>query len=341
MSALAAILVLAAAQAEPIDLRTYRARLAGILESAERRDVDAAATGARDLLARRVRHDGMVLLPDATVLGPMAEAKSPEALRDAARPLRALLAELDGIAVGEAPPPPDGALLERLRQEEELRQLSPGRLATGPTLHAPEIPQSLWDKLDAAWRNVEKLFERIVRWLVRLFFGAAVAGGKAEMSATRVLVGALILTILGILAVVAVIALRRRRRVPAAVATSQAAPMSAEDADPLSRTSSEWERFAAELMKAGRFREAIRAWYHAVLVTLFRAGTLHYRKDRTNWEYAYALPSTVPWRAGFMDATRTFEQEWYGRRNTGVETAEVYQTRALRMLDEVRGGGAG
>ncbi|RPH37203.1 MAG: DUF4129 domain-containing protein, partial [Planctomycetota bacterium] len=110
--------------------------------------------------------------------------------------------------------------------------------------------------------------------------------------------------------------------------------------DPLSRTASEWERFAAELMNAGRSREAIRAWYHAVLVSLFRAGVLHYRKDRTNWEYAYALPSGVPWRAGFVEATRTFEREWYGRRDTPVEMAESYQDQARRMLSQVREGAA-
>src|SRR5207244_431829 len=125
-----------------------------------------------------------------------------------------------------------------------------------------------------------------------------------------------------------------------AEARSEAPALSAKDEDPLSRTASEWERFAAELMSGGRFREAIRAWYHAVLVSLFRIGALHYRKDRTNWEYAYALPSTLRWRSGFVDATRTFEREWYGRRDTPVETAEGYQRHAQAMLAEVRQGAA-
>ena len=62
-------------------------------------------------------------------------------------------------------------------------------------------------------------------------------------------------------------------------------PASQRDADPLSREQDEWEKYAAELAAAGRLREAIRAWYHAVLVGLFRAGLLHHHKGRTNWEY--------------------------------------------------------
>jgi hypothetical protein len=322
---------------EAIDLAQYRARLRGIQEAVDRRDLDAVTSGARDLLKQRVQHDGMVLVPDATVLAPLAEAKTADAARDAGRRLKSLRDELEAIDGGPPPPAPDGALLEKLRQEEQLRQLSPDRSVGGPGLHGREIPRSWLDRLAEFGEWCEKLLQRFLRWLGRLFFGAAKA--NQEMPSTRYLVIGLVALLLGILAIVAFIALRRRRESPAAVATSKAPAMSAQDADPLSRTANEWERFAAELMKSGRFREAIRAWYHAILVSLFRAGTLHYRKDRTNWEYAYALPSTVTWRSGFMDATRTFEQEWYGRRDTAVDTAERYQESAIRMLDTVRGGG--
>jgi hypothetical protein len=91
-------------------------------------------------------------------------------------------------------------------------------------------------------------------------------------------------------------------------------------------------------MGSGRFREAIRAWYHAVLVTLFRSGLLHYRKDRTNWEYAYALGPELPWRPGFVDATRTFEQIWYGRRETPPDAAEAFARDARGILERIQGG---
>jgi hypothetical protein len=338
VSAIAAVLVLVCAQGDSIDLPEYRARLRRIQEAVDRRDLGAVTSGARELLGLRIQHEGMILLPDATVLVPLADAKTADAARDGARRLRELGDALGSVKAVPRPPSTDGALLERLRQEEQLRELSPDRTVGGPGLHAPGIPlpRSFWERLADLWESVEKQLLRVLRWLARLFFGAAAAGPEAP--STRYLVVGLVVLLVATLGVVAFIALRRRREAPAVAATSEAPAMSAQDADPLSRTASEWERFAADLMKSGRFREAIRAWYHALLVSLFRAGTLHYRKDRTNWEYAYALPSTVPWRAGFMDATRTFEQEWYGRRETAADTAEIYQARTIRMLDEVREG---
>lgn len=337
MSAIAALLLLAATQSDSIDLSEYRARLQRIQEAVDRGDLPAARNSARDLQGKRIAHDGMVLLPDATVLGPLEHATTLEAAREAARRLRTLRAELEGVTSGPPPAAPDGALLERLRQEELLRQLTPDKSVTGPTLHRPEVPQSWREKLASWLESFGKLLERFLKWLARLFFGGA--GGQASGAPnTRYLVVGLVLVLVGILSVAAVVALRKRREPAAVVASSQAPAMSAQDADPLSRTANEWERFAAELMKSGRSREAIRAWYHALLVSLFRAGTLHYRKDRTNWEYAYSLPSTVPWRAGFTEATRTFEQEWYGRRDTSAETAEMYQERIAEMLEAVREG---
>jgi hypothetical protein len=340
MNALAALLLLLPAQGETIPLSDYKARLGRIQECIDDGDFAGATEGARGLLRLRVQHDGMVLLPDATVLGPLATANSKETAREAARRLRSLRTELDSVKDGPPPAAPDGVLLERLRQEELQRQLIPDKSVTGPVLHGPEVPKTFWEKLASFWEWLEKIIKRFLGWLTRLFFGAAGAQ-TVGTPGTRYLVIGLILVLVGTLAAVAVIALRKRRDSPAAASSGPAPAMSAEDADPLSRSAGEWERFAAELMKAGRFREAIRAWYHALLVSLFRAGTLHYRKDRTNWEYAYALPSTVPWRAGFVEATRTFEQEWYGRRDTPAETAEMYQSRLLRMIETVRGGYAG
>ena len=147
--------------------------------------------------------------------------------------------------------------------------------------------------------------------------------------------------ILAVLGLAVVLAMRRLRKEPAAeAAVSEAPAMGARDEDPLSRTATEWERFAAELARAGRCREALRAWYHAVLVTLFRAGSLQYRRDRTNWEYAYALPPGVQWRGRFVEATRTFEREWYGRRDTAEETLNGFADEARRLLSAAREGGA-
>lgn len=333
----ALLLVLAAA--DPITAADYRDRLAAIRAAVERKDLDAARRGAAELQSLRVRHETMEFPTDRSVLKPIADAADLPAAQAAAGPLRPMIEALDALG----PPKdaaPDPALLERLREEESARDPSKSGPADGPRLHRPHVPESfrewLLQLLKDLWEAVQRPIQRFLSWIFRAFFGSA--GAVASGAKTTYLVVGLIACILGVVAIVAFVTLRRRAEA-GPVAVSQAPAQSESDADPLSRTSNEWERFALELMKGGRHREAIRAWYHAVLVTVFRAGLLHYRKDRTNWEYAYALGPALPWRAGFVDATRTFEYEWYGRRDTARETSEAFAAACRLILEKLHEGG--
>ena len=334
-----AALLLVLAAADPITAAEYRDRLTAIRAAIERKDLDEARRGAKDLQALRVRHEGMEFPTDRSALAPIADATTLPSAQVASQPLRAMIEALDALPAPKKEAP-DAALLERLREEEAKHDPSKSGPAGGPRLHQPRVPESFaeWLRQAAAdlWEALQRPLRRFWAWLFRIFFGtagAAVSGAK-----TTYLVVGLIACILGVVALIAFVTMRRRvDAVPDAV--SQAPAQSESDEDPLSRTSNEWERFALELMKGGRHREAIRAWYHAVLVTVFRAGLLHYRKDRTNWEYAYALAPTLPWRAGFVDATRTFEYEWYGRRDTPQETSEAFAGNCRRMLEKIHAGG--
>lgn len=333
-----AALLLVLAAADPISVADYRDRLTAIRSALERKDLDEARRGAKDLQSLRVRHDGMEFPTDRGALRPIADATDLPAALEAARPLRAMIEALDALPSPKKEAP-DTVLLERLRAEEETRDPSRSGPAAGPRLHQPRMPESFaeWVRQAAAdlWDAIERPIKRFLGWLFRMFFGTA--GAAVSSAKTNLLVVGLVVLILGAVAIVAFVTLRRRvDAVPDAV--SQAPAQSASDEDPLSRSSNEWERFAQELMKGGRHREAIRAWYHAVLVTVFRAGLLHYRKDRTNWEYAFALTPTLPWRAAFVDATRTFEYEWYGRRDTPQETSEAFAAGCRRMLEKIQEG---
>ena len=139
---------------------------------------------------------------------------------------------------------------------------------------------------------------------------------------------ALVIALAAVLAVLGLLALRRRGA-PAAFPAPAAAPAPpARDDDPLSRRAGEWEVYARELAAAGRCREAVRAWYHAVLVALYQQGALHHRKGRTNWEYVAAVPPEAAWRPAFAALTRRFEREWYGSDRSSARGAR-------------RGGGGG
>jgi hypothetical protein len=314
-------------------LAGYRNALKKIQALAESGDLEELHESARSLRGARIRHEGVELQPDPTVLGPLAEAKNPAAARIAAVRLRALLAELETLPAPPGVEKPDAALLERLRAQEAEGEISRDGTVEGPGLH---VPRSFLEVLRDFAKEVLKLIGRFFEWLLRLLFSGSASATPG--GGVRWMVVALVALVLAVLGAFAVLALRRSKGLRPVQSSSEAPAQSAKDEDPFSRSALEWERFAAELMGAGRFREAIRAWYHAVLVSLFRIGALHYRKDRTNWEYAYALPSGLPWRAGFVEATRTFEQEWYGRRSTPVETAENYQRRAQSILAELRQG---
>ncbi|HSB60806.1 MAG TPA: DUF4129 domain-containing protein, partial [Vicinamibacteria bacterium] len=114
---------------------------------------------------------------------------------------------------------------------------------------------------------------------------------------------------------------------------------SARDEDPLSREAGDWEKHARELGAAGRWREAVRAWYHAVLAGVFRAGLVHHQRGRTNWEYAARLAPDLPWRAAFLDLTRLFDREWYGRVSSDADAARECAQVARAILRELRAPG--
>jgi len=340
MSGIAALFLLALCGQETISSAEYRDRLASIRSAIDGGDLASARRKATELQPLRVRHEGIEFSVDRAALRPIAEAKDLGSAREAARALRQVTEALESVSAGPSPAP-DRGLLEQLRRQEAEKGLDPGGRVGGPELHAPQVPRSLLEWLQGlarqAWDFLKGILEKFFRWLLRLLVGNA--GARMSGSGMTWMVMGVMLAILGIIGTIAFVTLRRRQG--PVDAPSGRAPAAAErDEDPLSRSSNEWERFAAELMKSGRFREAVRAWYHAVLVTLFRSGLLHYRKDRTNWEYAYGLTPDVAWRPGFVEATRTFEQIWYGRRETVAETAEAYAADARGILGKVRGGQA-
>jgi len=185
-------------------------------------------------------------------------------------------------------------------------------------------------------RLLVSLWDGFRDWLERglrhLFEGS---GGRRPAFGLRGVVFLAVLLALAMLAAVVQAARRRqRRRRPAAVT---AAPMTgpAQDDDPLSRASVQWESYARDLAAAGRFREAIRAWYHAVLVTLYQRGMVHYRKGRTNWEYLATIPPATSWRPALVEMTRNFEREWYGRDRSSPEALADSQALARRLLREL------
>jgi hypothetical protein len=98
------------------------------------------------------------------------------------------------------------------------------------------------------------------------------------------------------------------------------------------RPADEWRAEAAAHEAAGRWREALRARYRALVADLAGRGVVDEIPGRTSGEYRRQVDVTVPAAAEpFDEATDLFEQTWYGTRPSGPHD----QTRFDQLADRV------
>jgi hypothetical protein len=235
---------------------------------------------------------------------------------------------------GAVGPAPDPKLLQQVAAEQKIPELAPGGKVKTTFEGESTILEDIAEWIRDAWAWLARIVSDILEWFFRTFFELGI---PVETPGMRWLViGATILIALMIV-VIAVQVVRRARRGKRGDVIASEPIASRRDDDPLSRAASEWERYAAQLAASGRFREAIRAWYHAVLVTSYNTGVLHFRKGRTNWEYVATLAPSLAWRPEMIELTRRFEQEWYGADQSTPDALEHCSERAQRILTAMRG----
>jgi hypothetical protein len=325
-----------AATAAAMPVRDYAASLERIAALLDRGNLEAARAEAKAVAGSKVTSDAGTFAADDSLLLTIANAKSIDVQLQAR-----IRATVDALRANTpaAAPKGDPKLLESLTRSQEVAELE-----AGGDVPIPDASWHPWVRAAArafwkAWRSVRDLVGDFLDWILD-FWPSARPGESGATAGMRWLIGGLLALIVAIIVVLAVQVVRRsRRKAPAEIASSAPAA-SRRDEDPLSRGANEWERYAAQLAAAGRVREAIRAWYHAVLVTLYGAGILHFRKGRTNWEYVAALAPSLPWRSGFIGLTRLFEHEWYGAHHSTDEALGTCSRTAREILDAVRGGSA-
>ncbi|HKS22537.1 MAG TPA: hypothetical protein VJZ76_07055 [Thermoanaerobaculia bacterium] len=302
------------------------------LESIRALDAPAARTQAQLLLGAGVESPAGRFTADGALLHEvMADPKKAQAHLDAT--IAALRARMPSASA-----PTDPRLLEKLRAEESVAPIKPG----GEIKTMPADEKSFEDagnSLDKALKWVEKKLDKASDWFDRWWPKQKEKEDETKVRGTspRWLVTIIVIAILIVLGILAFEVVRRSRAaVPETDVVTSDPIESRRDEDPLSRGANEWERYAEKLAAAGRTREAIRAWFHAVLVTLYAAGILHFKKGRTNWEYISMLPPDVAWRGEFITMTRRFETEWYGHTESTTEALDDAAEGARRILDVVR-----
>lgn len=264
-------------------------------------------------------------------------AKATRADRQLLQRIETLLAELRESGAGKSGAI-DPKLLQKVAAEQDVPELAPG--GDVPTKIKADVPllERIANSIADAFKWLGEKFGKFLDWLIDLFPRSDASLSPAA-TGIRGIVYVVVAIIVLLIILLAYSVLRRSKSGAAAVETSE--PFgSKQDEDPLSRGATEWERYALQLASAGRFREAIRAWYHAVLVTCYSAGVLHFRKGRTNWEYVSTLAPSLTWRPEMIQLTRTFEREWYGGDESTREALDDCGARARAILSSVRERGA-
>lgn len=316
--------------ASGLTLDEYRAALESMAGALEGGDWEGARSLAGALRGARIDGEGTAFEADPSLVAAVETANDAARAARARLRVRQVLASLGDTAFPRAEA--DAGRLARLAREEAARRPREGGSIDASLEARPlTLPERLRQWLDRAAGWLLDLLQRLWDWLRRA--GAHPERGKGGAPAG--IVTALVAAIALVLAVAAVRSMRRRDAAEARGEAGEAAPQ--RDEDPLSREAAEWERYAGELGAAGRRREAIRAWYHAVLVALFRAGRLHHQRGRTNWEYVAQAPAEAAWRAAFVSLTEVFDREWYGREASAPETLRECAARAREVLRPLRG----
>lgn len=173
------------------------------------------------------------------------------------------------------------------------------------------------------------LYQRALDWVTGLIedaFSALVSGGTGAIIAWVLLVA--------FVALVAYLVFRTvqgdRRRSPDDAAVRLG--VEADDRRPAEQWAADAERFEGE----GRWRDAIRCRYRAIVAGLARAGVVDEVPGRTAGEYRVLVGSARPTVAEtFAGATELFERAWYG------EEAGPEGSRSIRELGARVEAGAG
>ena len=332
MKRLLAILIIALpAMSQTISLDQYVRSLARLQSLLASNQLATAQEEARKLSSVDVNSPQGRFHADSALLGEIADAKRADVQLQ--QRIAVTIDEIHRIAPSITAAA-DPKLLSRVANEQAVPELAKGgELRVTPAM--TPLSERIAKSLEAVWKWIIETLGKILDWILDFLPDSVRRPGAT--GGMRWIVAAVVAAIV-LLIVFLAFEVRRRARRKTAPATESIAPLGSQaDADPLSRGASEWERYAAQLAQSERFREAIRAWYHAALVSCYAAGVLHFRKSRTNWEYIAALAPSLVWRPEFISLTRRFEREWYGSSQSSFDAYDDCQRRARTVIDNVRG----
>lgn len=192
------------------------------------------------------------------------------------------------------------------------------RRAADEIVSRPEFlpePQTIWERI-VGWFQ-----DRLADVLSALF-----SGGRTGLVAWIALVV--------VLAVVAFLVFK-------IVTTMRANPTAGPTFDVATerrRPAVDWEREAQAHAAAGRWRDALRCRYRALVARLAVVGAVDEVPGRTAGEYRLEVRRTRPDAApSFTEATDIFERAWYGHADVDTSDDERFRALADRVLERPPG----
>lgn len=196
-----------------------------------------------------------------------------------------------------------------------------------PTAEADEVRRAAEEILSRPeFREPPRsLFQQFMDWLADLlgrFFVTLLASGTGS-----ILAWAFLLAVVALLSWLIARAVQRNRRVAGPTAAAGAA-IQLDERRPAAAWLADAERFEAE----GRWRDALRCRYRALVASLARTGVVEEVPGRTAGEYRVLVRQARPAVAEpFADATDRFERAWYGNAETGADDAAAFRDVAERV----------
>lgn len=197
-----------------------------------------------------------------------------------------------------------------------------------PSVHDPAAVRDLADKIlaDQRYRRPPKSIpDRVLEWFgdqIGKILGSLVSGGAGTVVAWLFVAAAIALVVLLVL---------RYGGGPRSRAPRQ--PRSRMMVE-LTRTPAEWSAEADALDAQGRWREGLRCRHRALIGELVRRRAVADQAGRTAGEYvrdvAIWLPAAEP---ALAEATRLFEDAWYGDVPTGAAESSRFQVLAGEVLE--------
>lgn len=204
-----------------------------------------------------------------------------------------------------------------------------------PSAHDPAVVRDLADKILAGrqyQRPPKSIPDRILGWFgdqLGKILGSLVGSGAGTVYAWVFVAAAVALVVLLIV--------RYGRGPTARLPREPRAQVMVE----LTRTAAEWLTEAQALEARGRWREGLRCRHRALIGELVRRRAVAEQAGRTASEYLDDVAASLPTaESALAEATRLFEDAWYGGVLTGADESarfEAWAAEVLQLADAVDG----